>query len=150
MTEAKKFAAVAVALTTLFLATGCGSGRGFFGEIHTVSVEVTGTGARASEITFTLPATDGTERDVSLPWKKATDSEFVPVRIRAVPAPGTTVTCRIVVDRREVTAATGTAGAPAECRRDRLEASAGSPGSGLRRDSLAGSLRFVHRLVRAA
>jgi hypothetical protein len=121
MTTANRFAAAALALSATFLATGCGSGRGLFGEIHTMSVEVTGTGGRASEVTYRLSTDDGTERDVVLPWKKSADSEFLPVNIRATPAAGTTVTCRIVVDGRELASATGTGGAPADCSRDRLD-----------------------------
>jgi hypothetical protein len=128
MTTTKTFAAVALAASTLLLATGCGSGRGIFGEIHTVSVEVTGTGAQASEVTYRLSASDGTERDVTLPWKKATESEFVPVSVTATPAAGTTVTCRIVVDGTEVATATSTAGTPAECRKDKVDSASRMPG----------------------
>jgi hypothetical protein len=120
MTTTKTFAAAAFGAAALFLANGCGSGRGIFGEIHTVSVEVTGTGAQASELTYQLPANDGTGRDVALPWKKSAESEFVPVSIVASAPAGTTVTCRIVLDGTAVATATSTPGRPAVCRRDRV------------------------------
>ena len=121
MTPVKGFSAIAVAASALFLTTGCGDGRGIFGEIHTVSLEVTGSGGSASEVTYHLATNDGTERNVGLPWTKSSESEFVPVRVRAVPAPGGTVACRIVVDGTEVSSATSTAGAPAECGKERLD-----------------------------
>ena len=121
MTPSKAFAAVALAVSTLLLATGCGDGRGVFGEIHTVSLEVTGSGGQASEVTYRLPAGNGTEQNVTLPWKKSSESEFVPVGVRAVPAPGSTVTCRILVDGAEVSSTTSTADAPAVCDKARLD-----------------------------
>jgi hypothetical protein len=121
MTTTKTVAAVVLAASTLLLATGCGSGRGIFGEIHMVSLEVTGTGGQAGEVTYQLPADDGTERAVALPWKKSADSEFAPVSVTAVPAPGASVTCRIVLDGTEVAKATGTGGTPATCRKDKID-----------------------------
>src|SRR4029453_6893282 len=96
MTTRNTFAAVAFGAATLFLANGCGSRRGIFGEIHTMSVEVTGTGAKASELTYHLLSNDGTERAVALPWKQSAEGEFVPVSVTASAPAGTTVTCRIV------------------------------------------------------
>jgi hypothetical protein len=119
MTRADRFAAVLVGAATLFLATGCGSGQGIFGEIHTITVEVSGTG-HASEVTYDLPGFQGTDRDVALPWKKDGRSEFTPVKITAKPADGAAVSCRIVVDGKEVASATSTPGAPAECSKEKV------------------------------
>jgi hypothetical protein len=121
MTTRNTFAAVAFGAATLFLANGCGSGRGIFGEIHTMSVEVTGTGAQASELTYHLLSNDGTERAVALPWKQSAEGEFVPVSVTASAPAGTTVTCRIVVDGKAVATAASTPGMPAECRRDKVD-----------------------------
>jgi hypothetical protein len=120
MTPAKAFAAVALAATTMLLTAGCGSGRGIFGEIHDVSIEVTGTGGPATEVTYRLPSGDGSERNVRLPWTKSAASEFFPVTVRVVPAPGATVTCRIVVDGREVSSAAGRA-STVGCSKERLD-----------------------------
>ena len=106
--------------TTLFLTTGCGSGTGIFGEIHTVSVEVSGSG-QASEVTYKLSTDQGTERDVALPWKKETRSEFLPVSVTASGANDAAVTCRIVVDGTEVATATSTPGAPATCSKEEVD-----------------------------
>jgi hypothetical protein len=104
----------------LILATGCGSGSGIFGEIHTISVEVTGT-SQASEVKYNLSASVGTERDVALPWKKETRSEFVPTSVTATGANGAPVTCRIVVDGKEVATATSTATSPATCSKEEVD-----------------------------
>jgi hypothetical protein len=121
MTTAKRIAAGVLAAATLLVVTGCGNGQGIFGEIYTVAVEVTGTGTQATEVTYHLPADGGTERDVPLPWKKETRSEFLPVKITAKPAAGATVTCRIVVNGKEVTTVTSLPGAPAECSKEKVD-----------------------------
>jgi hypothetical protein len=121
MTSAKRITAVALAAATLSLATGCGSGSGIFGEIHTVSIQVTGTGARASEIAYKLSTKKDTERDTPLPWKKEARSEFVPVSVTATPVEGGTVTCHIVVDGKDVATNTGAPGAAAECHLDKVK-----------------------------
>jgi hypothetical protein len=113
------YAAVLSGLT-LALATGCGSGSGIFGEIHTVSVEVNGAG-QASEVKYKLTTTEDTERNVALPWKKDTRSEFAPVSVAASGANGAPVTCRIVVDGKEVARATSTGTAPATCSKEKLD-----------------------------
>jgi hypothetical protein len=120
MTPARAFAAIALAASTALLTAGCGSGRGIFGEIHDVSIEVTGTGGPATEVTYRLPSDGGTEQNVKLPWTKSAASEFFPVTIRVVPAPGATVACRIVVDGKEVSTATGGTSA-VECSKEKLD-----------------------------
>lgn len=105
---------------TMLAAAGCGSGHGLFGEIHTTSVEVTGTGGPAVEVTAIGVGVDGPQRNVALPWKASTESEFIPTSVKATPAEGQTLTCRIVVDKKVVATATGQPGAPVECSRDKL------------------------------
>lgn len=43
------------------------------------------------------------------------------MKVTARPAQGGTVTCRIVLDGKEVASSTSTAGAPAECGKDKIK-----------------------------
>jgi hypothetical protein len=112
--------ATALTATTMLTVAGCGE-HGLFGEIHTVSVEVTGTGGHADEVTAVGIGVDGPQRDVALPWKVSTKSEFLPTSVKTTPAKGQTLTCRIVVDGKVVVTATSRPGAPVACSKDKLD-----------------------------
>jgi hypothetical protein len=112
--------AAGLAGLTMILATACGSGSGIFGEIHNVSVEVAGAG-QASDVKYTLVTVHGSEPNVALPWKKETRSEFAPTSVTATGANGAPVTCRILVDGKEVATATSTATAPAVCSKEEVD-----------------------------
>jgi hypothetical protein len=121
MNRTHRLAALTAAAATVFVAAGCGSGQGLFGEIHSVKAEVTGTG-HASEVTYRLFGYEGTDRNVALPWKKdGGRSEFTPVSVTVTPADGATVSCRLFVDGKQVAAATGTPGAPATCSKEKVK-----------------------------
>jgi hypothetical protein len=111
-----------LAASTMLLVSGCGSGGGLFGELHDISLEVTGTPGPASEVTYNSGHVEETMQNVMLPWKYSNTQEFLSQSVRAKPAKGGTVTCRIVIDGQEAAAATSTtADAPVECKKDKID-----------------------------
>jgi hypothetical protein len=108
-----------VAASVLLVTAGCGSGHGFLGELHHVTVEVTGTGGPAIDVEAQGVAEP--EKNVNLPWKKSAEGEFIPVRVKVTPAKGGTATCRILIDNKEVAKATSNGDAPVECVKEKLD-----------------------------
>ena len=104
---------LAVALGSALLAT---AGCALLGQDHEVTFEVTGAGGPAGQVEYWIPGDRDahTVKNVALPWKTETTTEFGIMTVKATPTKGA-LTCRILADGREITKVVGKEGEQIVC-----------------------------------
>jgi hypothetical protein len=106
---------VAASLGATTLLPGCSMNP----DRHHIIFEVDGDAGAAREIRYELPNTSAeagwrTAADAPVPWSQVDSTDPGLVTLEATPTSGT-LTCRVLVDGREVARATGQPGAPVRC-----------------------------------
>lgn len=109
--------AIALLGSTLVLASGCSQDA----SSYEVIMEVTGTASPTGVVVHDIPGSQvDTGKAEALPWKRGyvIDKEDIakgPVTVEVTPGKGGSVTCRIVIEKKEEAKVTGKDGEPVKC-----------------------------------